>query len=268
MSATTIAVAALVNAATATSFLMVGRAILRHRTGGTHGALGSLVAWWWAMSAYLFIQAGLYLWTAARGPQLQPFLAAAVATTPLLCIGAGSLTYYILYLLTGRAGFRVPIALLYTATAGVFYYAIFVPLPTDLSVTPWLIQVHSTAPDLLWRTIYVLVGLPPIASSVALLATAPRLAQPQRYRAVLVGIAILAYIGSGLVAFLGTNDTMKFVALTVMGLLTSISVLLAYYPPPAVRHRFGIEPDPVTAAAEQRRRERRARLAHRCLSLV
>ena len=268
MSATTLVVAAAIHAVTAASFLLVGRAVLRHRRGATHGALGALVAWWWGMSAYLFIQAALYLWTAGAGPDIKPFLAAGILTTPLLCGAAGSLTYYMMYLFTGRAGWRVPIAILYAATAVTFYVAMYVPMPTALDVSPWLIQVHARGQPALWQAVYLLVGVPPIASSLALLGMAPRLDRPQRYRAVLVGIAILAYVGGGLAAFLGTNDTVKFLVLTFMGLFASVSVLMAYYPPPAVRRWLGIEADAVTAAAEERRRERRARLAQRCLGLV
>ena len=141
----------------------------------------------------------------------------------------------------------------YTLAAGVFFVATFSSPPDQVLATSWLIESTGAAPGPLDQVVYFLVGVPPIASSVALLAAAHRMERPQAYRARLVGTAILAYVGSGLAAFLGTSDLFKFLSLTVMGLAASLLVLLAYYPPRAFRRRHGIDLEDALRDAERAR---------------
>jgi len=266
MSSTTLLAAAGVNLVVAASFFLVGRAVSRQDAGKTHGALLALAIWWWALAAYLAIQAALFVDVVVRGPSLAPYLASRVLVNPMLCVAAGSLTYYMLYLFTGRHQFRLPVALLYTATLVLFVVATFTRMPTGLSVTDWMIRA-DTADGLLERIVYFLVGIPPIASSIALLVVAHRLDPPQRYRAVLVGIAILAYVGSGLAAFQGDNATVQFAALTGMGILASACVLLAYYPPAALRRRYGLG-ETQGMVANERRDKHTHDVQARCAELV
>lgn len=266
MSATTLLVASAINAVVAASFFVVGRAVSRQDTGQTHGALPALAMWWWALGGYLALQSALLLDAVFREPSLAVYLASRVLATPLLCAAAGCLTYYMLYLFTGRHGFRVPIVFLYVATAVIFFVATFMPAPTGVVVTDWM--VRGNLPDgPMERIVYALVGIPPIASGIALLVAANRLEAPQRYRATLVAIGILAYVGSGLAAFLGTNATVQFVALTGMGILASACVLMAYHPPRAVRERLGLaELGP--PAANGKRDKRTLDVRARCSELV
>lgn len=265
MSATTLALAAAIHIVTATSFLFVGRAVRRMPKDGTHGAVDALALWWWGLAGYLYMEAVLDIATVMSGQDLQLWLASRVVTVPLLCGGAGCLTYYMLYLFTGRKGWRWPVAITYTATAAIFYAALYWPPPTELVVSDWLIQSGPNGNADLYRIVYFLVGIPPIASSIALLAIAHRLEPPQAYRAALVGIAILAYVGGGLVAFLGYNAVFKFAMLTGMGLIASLCVLFAYYPPRAVREKMGL---PVTPRPAPSRKERQERFAMRSKELV
>jgi len=264
----TLAVTAVVHLLTATSFLVVAAAIWRRRLPDMRGATAAILVWWTCLAGYLYLQAGLHLWASFVGPDLATFLWSRLLAIPLLCACAGGLTYYILYLITGKAWLRWPVAILFLMTAILFHVALFLPMPTALRTTPWLIELDIADTSLL-MAVYAMVGLPPILGSAALLWVARRMGPPQRYRATMVGLAILAYVGSGLAAFTSAGDTAKLLVLNGMGLVAASLVLLAYYPTRPIRARFGIESAPeLERQAALKRAERRAQFRRRGGELV
>lgn len=235
----TLAVTAAVHLATAASFAAVAVAVAR-RTNGNHQAGVAFAIWWGALAGYLALQGVLLASAAASGPSLEAYLWSRLAAIPLLCAAAGGLTYYILYLLTGRSWLRVPVSLLYLATAAAFHVATFVPRPTMLRVSAWTVELELASSPALKLAVYAAVGLPPILGSLALLWTSRRMERPQRYRARLVGAAILAYVGSGLAAFTAAGQALQMGALLGMGLVAAVLVLLAYFPPRPLAERIGL----------------------------
>ena len=251
-----LAVTAAVHLATAASFAAVAIAVARRSGNGAHQAGIAFAIWWGALAGYLALQGVLLAAASFSAPSLDAFLWSRLAAIPLLCAAAGGLTYYILYLLTGRSWLRAPVALLYLATAAAFHVATFVPSPTGLRVTPWTIELELASSPALKLAVYTAVGLPPILGSVALLWTSRRMERPQRYRARLVGTAILAYVGSGLAAFTAAGQALQMVALLGMGLVAAVLVLLAYFPPRRIAERAGL-PAPATRPLRRDRHAQR-----------
>ena len=242
MAAVSLLLVGAVHVLTGLSFLAVGRTLSRRPTASAEarGALLAGVAWWWGIGAYLLVQAGL-TFTAAAGPApVGLFLAARVVTVPLLCLAVWGLTYHLAYLFTGRAALRIWTALLYGAVAVAFYVASLSPLPDEVRVEDWLVELEGTGEGTLYRLVYLAVGLPPIGASVAYLTLAFRVREPlQRWRVLLLAGSIFAWVGGGLVARLSGGPLLKFLTLTVLGLVAAGAVLLAYHPPAAVRRRLG-----------------------------
>lgn len=232
-----------VHLVTGGSFLAVGRALLsRHPSlGATRGALLAGAAWWWGLGAYLLIQAALTFLVAFNdgAAPTWPFLAARVVTVPLLCGAVWGLTYHLVYLFTGRAALAPWIGVLYGLVCVVFYYVSFVPMPQEILVDDWLVELEGTGEGPLYRLVYVAVGLPPIAASLAYLALLARIHDPlRRLRVLLIAGGILAWVGGGLAARLSGGPLLKFLTLTVLGLVAAGAVLLAYYPPDALVRRL------------------------------
>ena len=222
---------------TGASFALVGRAVRRHPAGERHrvGLLGA-VAWWWGLAAYLLLQGSLTLWAGAYGLPVEAYLASRLASVPLICGAAWGITFHLVYLYTGSRRAGAALGVLYALTAVLFLYATFTHEPRALSGDRWNVTLEGGDADPLVRIVYVLVGVPPIAASLAYLSLLRRAEDPlQRWRILLVAGSILAYVGSGLAARLALGDAPKLATLAVLGLAAAAAALAAYYPPRAVR---------------------------------
>lgn len=253
MAVGTLALAGTLHLVASASFAYVAHRVAR-RAGDGDGrwAQRGFLAWWRAMSGYLAIQAGLTYLAAAGETPLGLHLALRVVTIPLLCIATWGLVTHFLYVLTGRVAVVPWTAAAYAVVMVAFFVASASPLPQGVEVGAWFVQLEGTGEGLLYRLVYLAVGLPTIAASVGYLAVGRRVDDPAARRRIrLVGSGILTWVGSGLVAFLGGSDLVRFFTLTVLGIGASLLVLAAYAPPSQER-----------AAARQARDEgirRRAR---------
>ncbi|HEX2066348.1 MAG TPA: hypothetical protein VHI93_05995, partial [Candidatus Thermoplasmatota archaeon] len=147
------------------------------------------------------------------------------------------------FLYTGsRRGGRL-LAALYVLVAAAFFHATFVERP-PLEVRPWLVGFEDSS--LLYRSVYALVGLPPIVASLAYLSLLRHTQDPaQRRRVLLTSLGILAYVGGGLAARLADDDLVVFLTLVPLGLLSAAATLMAHTPP-----RPRATPRPAAARAQ------------------
>jgi hypothetical protein len=237
----TLALAGALGVVTGVAFLIVGRAVhARPVSDESRLARFGAAAWWWALGSYLVLQGGVTLAAAQGALTLEAFLLSRLLANPLLCLAVWGITYYLVHLFTGSRTAAVYLGALYAVVLAVFYVSTFEPGRT-LRVEPWIVGLDAGGD--LQRVVYAMVGLPPILASIAYLSLLAKVKEPmQRYRIVLVAGTILAYIGSGLVAFLGTDDTLKFIVLVVFGMGAAAASLLAYYPPRFVVRRLGGDP--------------------------
>lgn len=253
MVAGTLALSALLQLLTAASFLRVGATLRRRAVSGEkRRAALAFVAWWWGVAAYLVVQGFLTMLAAAGVAPLPLYVAAHVASAPLLAASVWGIAFYVLYLFTGWERLALPLGAFYAA-CGVAYvallpwYGVRAPL-----VSAWLVGLEYARPlDARYSLVLAAFALPPILGSLAYLSLVPRLAtRAQKYRATLVSLGILAWLGSGLVVRLGSNDLAKAVNLTIVGLLTALTVLAAYHPPRRVA-RWLAEPEEGAAHARE-----------------
>lgn len=233
MTAPTLVLAGSASMLTGLGFGLVGRAVaLRHPSAAARAAQLAGALWWAGLGGYLVLQGGLTIAAGMDTLDATAYMASRFVAIPLLCGGVWGLVYHLVYLFTGRREAAIPLAILYGAVALLFFWATF-SQPRAVVIGRWLIEVDDSSP--VYRAVYLLVGLPPILASFAYVRLLPRLREPmQRYRAALIGGSIFLYVGSGLVARLGSSDLLKFLSLVVLGVLAAGASLAAYYPPAAL----------------------------------
>lgn len=263
MATASLLVAGVVSIGTGISFASVARAVARKEAAGPRrSARGAHATWWAALAAYLVIQGVLTVSAGLDRLSTEAYLASRVVAIPLLCASVWGLTSYLLFLYTGDGRAMTALAFLYAGVAALFYVATF-GQQLEVQVHPWLVTIDDSGT--LYRIVYLLVGVPPIAAALAYLGLLTKVRdQAQRYRIALVAGSILAYIGSGLAARLAAGDIAIFVSLVVLGAGAAIASLLAYYPPDPVRARLGMPP----SRRSQRAKEREAELQWRVSELI
>lgn len=266
MASLTLALSGGVQLVAAASFLYVGRVLYgRARGGGRRSAALAFVAWWWCLAAYMVLQGTLSILASAGVAPLAPFTAARFVSVALLSVAGWGLAYYVLYLYTGRAAVAPVMAGYYALVGAAFLWAVASSRPERVVAHAWQYAIEP-APEL--GLVYVFFGAPPILATLGYLSLLPRIRAPmQRYRVGLVSGAILAWVASGLAAQLAAGDFWKFFTVTILGLVTAVTVLLAYRPPGAVVRR--LDPGSEDALnAERRSDAKRAQMSARISELV
>ena len=219
------------------AFLGVARAVSRRPGEGDRVLARRAHALWWAgLGTYLVLQSLLTFAGAFDRLTTEAYLVSRLVALPLLCLSTWGITFYMLYLYTGRRELAGPLALAYGAICMLFFWVTY-STPQAVIVERWIVTLRDDAP--LYRLLYALVGLPPILASLAYLWLLRRTREPeQRYRIALTAGSILLYVGSGLVARLTANDALIFATLVGLGSLAAAASLAAYYPPAALRARL------------------------------
>lgn len=125
-------------------------------------------------------------------------------TTPFYCLAGASLTFYVLYLLTGRAWLAVPISAYFLAMTVLLRYHVARAEPIGYVVTEWQVN-YVYAVGLQSAGYAVALGLvsAPIFGAITGYATLVwRLEDPAlRWRIGWVGVGLLLWIGVEAVAF-------------------------------------------------------------------
>jgi hypothetical protein len=235
-------VVGLVNAITAGTFAAVGIRLYHRPTRNEHLlAMRALVTWWGSMGIFLALQAFLVLVVVSGSLPVPLFQDARLVTGPLVALAAWGLSFHVLFLSTGRRGWALPLGV-YFGLIGIAYDLVALLHPiTSLEPTAWEVTGTTTPPlvgDPLWTFVLAGVGLPLIASCLTYLTLVRKLeTREQRRRVLLVGTGILLWVASGLVAQLSGGPLARFFTITIMGLLASLAVFLAYFPPDWLRRR-------------------------------
>lgn len=243
--------AGVLQVAVAVSFLVVGRNVLRRAP--TQPAVRAFVVWWWSLGLFLAIQGALDLAAARSGPELGLYILSRYPSVPLLCVASGGLSYFTLFLVTGRLWVARLSYAVYGAALALLWVATFLPAPTALRADPWEIAPATAHP--LLPAVYLVIGLPMILGSASILVVSWGTEGPQGRRGRLVGTALLVYVGSGLVSYLALGPVPHFAVLVGGGAGAAILSLRAY--PPS-----GRTDEPPARAL------RRSGLLRRCSELV
>ena len=213
-----------------TAYALAVRSMQKQDTSAGRG----FIAWWGGMSFYMGITGVLAIAASFGWHPVSVFMAFRLVVIPAISLAAGGLTYYVLYLYTGKASLRYVVAAYYAVVGSVYMTASYLGGATSVEVTPWSAALTPRTPNL--DLIYALFGLPAIVSAIAYLSLAFRpLAPMQRYRIVLVALSILGWVVSGIVTSALRDPFLIFLGITFFGIVTAFAVLFAYRPPGAVR---------------------------------
>lgn len=243
MPATSLLVAGGMSVGVGLSFAAVARSIGRQpATGDARLALRAFATWWGALAVYLVVHGGLTAMAGFRDVPAALYLATRVLNIPALCLAIWGLTSYLLYLYVGDRRVFAVTGMFAAAVAVLFFWATFT---ADQVVHTGRWVVAGDDSGALYRLVYVALGVPPLVAALAYMGLARKVhTRAQRYRIVLVSGSILAYVGSGLAARLGTGDATVFATLVGVGALAAVAALMAYYPPPAVQRWLAGAPVP------------------------
>lgn len=231
MPSTTLTLAGFVSVVVGISFLLVAPRVLAARISAENRLARNAHAMWWALlGTYLLIH-GLLTISAGRDIDVkQAYFFSRIITVPLLCAAVWGISAYLLHLYTGNRGWAVGLAVAYVGVAALFYFVTYGEGPREVQVSPWVVGYDDSTPA--YRLVYLLVGLPPIAASIAYLALIGRAqTRLQRYRILLGGSSILLYVGMGLLARLAAPDIVIFLTLVPVGAVAALAALLTQYPP-------------------------------------
>lgn len=269
----TLLVSGAIQLVTAASFFYAGRTISRETRTTHRGAMRAFVTWWSGVGTYLLLEGVLTIVAATATVPLAILVGSRYLGYVAIAAGLWGLTYYVLFLWTGRAALRWPLAALFTLLVISLIGILAANRPIGVDVERWLVLLRFETPvrGPFYTATLAGFALPPILASIGYLSLWRRATtRHQRYRIALVSLSIILYLGSGLVVRLGTNDWLMFVNLTVVGLGTAFAVLFAYHPPRAIHAWLGLgQSDPYTprTQADQRRLKQEA-FAQRCRELV
>ncbi|MEA3190498.1 MAG: hypothetical protein QOD77_1080 [Thermoplasmata archaeon] len=232
---------------TAASFVAVGERLRRRDVSPTlRGANIAFVLWWWAMAAYLATEGAFAIAGSTGWTSLPAYLAARYASGPLLSFAAACLAYHILFVYFGTRHLLLPLAMYYEAAAIGYAYSVHVHGPIAVRATDWGLVLDYADPvqGPLWTAVLASIGLPLVVGGVAYVSLAPRVDRAQRYRVLLVGLSLLIWVVGGFAGQVAGSALTKFLTIVGLGLLTSGTVLLAYFPPKWVARWLAAAPSP------------------------
>jgi len=148
----------------------------------------------------------------------------------LLSIALWGLLSHVLYLYTGRSRERA-IGVVYTVLTVAVVAHIAWSRPRSVAITPWTVEVLGAREGLAISTA-LLVGaylLPPIAAGIAYLRLIPRVeAATQKRRLRIVGVGIILWISTHLLARASDAALWQFVTRVMVGLAVAGAVWSAY----------------------------------------
>lgn len=234
MGTLTLFVVGAVHLLTAASFVAVGERLRRRDLSpAVRGANTAFVLWWWAMAAYLALEGGFVVAASQGWTSLPAYVAARYAAGPLLSFAAACLAYHVLFLYLGPSRLLLPLAMYYEAAAIGYAYSIHSHGPLGVHATDWGLVLDYAQPiqGPLWIGVLASIGLPLVVGGLAYLSLVPRLDRAQRYRVLLVGVSLLLWVVGGFAGQVAGSGRTKFLTIVGLGLLTSGTVLLAYFPP-------------------------------------
>lgn len=250
MALPTLAIASLVDLAAAVLFCYIGAVVARRPVpADSRAASLAFAAWWFGIGGNGLLTGargiaaafGLTDRGAGRGVFLALYVLAILLTIAAVC----GLLFYLLYLFTGRRGLLRPLVAFYTLYALVALYALWRLEPSAIVAGKWFAQVTVAHQDALGGALLgilvALLLLPQIGGAIAYLTLYPRVrGAEQRFRVLLVSLALLVWLGSALAApmlRLGEHEWWQAGG-RLVGLTAAIVVLIAYRPPRLVRERL------------------------------
>ncbi|MHB8585550.1 MAG: hypothetical protein ACYDDF_06920 [Thermoplasmatota archaeon] len=273
MAVASLVLVGLVKLATCIGLVSAGFALRRREATSIYSrtATGAFLAWWWGIAAYMAIQGGTEI-AAAFGTS--PFAALAVVRLVEVVVDGiavwGIGTYLLMVFFDSpRVGWGVAA---YAGVASLLYLADTLVEPQTASVTAYSVGLAPVSPTWFYAFAYSLFGIPLLVSIVAYGTFQFRVHEPvQRYRATLVSIGLLAWVGGGVLATSSPFGMGTWVAVVALDALAAVAVPAAYHPPASLRLRgaeFRPERPGRKSGATLDRREKHERAQQRLRELI
>lgn len=232
---------------TAAIFAYIGWTLARRPVGGEGRSAVLAFATWWhgmavstALGSVTRILAGMDL----LGANL--YETVLYLTLLPLCAALWGLLYYLLYLLTGSAALRVPLAIAYGGFYAILLGFVVWGEPDGFVAEGVRLGANFTSPQPGWalRGIILLMVVPLIGGALGYLSLVRRVPAPeQKYRIWMVSGSVLAWFGSALLASeVGLSNISWWpIASRIIGLTAAATILLAYRPPLWLQRRLGFD---------------------------
>lgn len=217
--------------ASATLFLLVGRAVyVRPVSTESVRARNAFVLWWSTLGLVTVI--GLVLQAPGFPVTVPAYLTVTIVTLALLCVGLWGLLFYLLFLFTSRRDLAVPLAIGYVLYFAFLTYFIMAGHPTSVESTKWGKELEYADPiesgPMYWAVILLLI-LPPFLAAGGYLSLYWKVDQPlQKRRILLVSMSILVWFGAGLAGTGVSESDLWRIVSRLIGLAAAATILYAY----------------------------------------
>jgi len=205
---------------------------------------GQFTLFWIGLAAVSALGAIESLIAAYQLPSLALVLTMLYLEILLLCAVLWALVGYLVFLFTGR-GYLVPLSMLYAALYVLLIYFITASGPSSVGVSYGAVTISYATPvggPILGVLLILLLG-PEFIGAFLYFSLFFRTRDPTiRYRVTLVSWSLIAWFGLGFLnigALLGGGLAAQVLARS-FGVFAALVILMAYYPPRAIRTRFGV----------------------------
>lgn len=251
----TLLLAGLVNMTAGALFAYVGLRFVPRRTSrDSQLANQAFATYWTCMGLYHLIDGAQETAASVGYAPFDAFLFLRYLSLPILTLAVGGVTFYFVYLFTGRQTLAWPVVGAFSLVLMTMTFHIRDREPIGVIVSAWNTDLLYARPyeSLFFDVILLALVLPPIVGAAFYLRLRRSLTEPHdRRRVLVIGWSILLWsLAAFLARALGSNDFLEFLSRPVLGLLAAASVLAAYRMPlttPIARASRA-------AIAEQRRR--------------
>lgn len=227
------------------AYLYLGRRLGQRQVSAAARYPAFQFALFWVMLGGTAALSGIQSLVAAFGaPPLALVVTLLYVDILLLCVLLWSLVGYLLYLFTGR-GFAFALAGIYAVLYVLLIYYVTAGAPDQVVVNQGAVSTmfgHAVSGALVGVLILILI-VPEFVGAISYFTLFFRTRDATvRYRVALISLSLLGWFGFGFVGLGSIFGTSLAAVLVVrsLGVVAAGIVLLAYYPPTAIRDRFGI----------------------------
>ncbi len=246
MNETTLILGGAVALIAATVYAFVGYRLSRRRVSWeARAALQLFGVWWFALAGSTALGGITRLLASSGVNDLTLYTVTTYLNIMLICIALWGLLYYILYLFTGSRTWFVPLTMGYLVYFLTLVYLINQAQPVGVEIGAWNVRLvyANEIGGVATQMALAFLILPQLLGALAYGTLIFRVRNPtQRYRIALVASSILVWFGSAYLASITGVSQQTWWQLTsqIIGLSAAGVLLMAYFPPAAVRERLGI----------------------------
>ncbi len=211
-------------------------------------AVNMFKAWWHALAGITYISAVFLLVGAFGTISLPVFEVLLYFELGIICLALWGLTYYLVFLFTGKAAWFWPMGVFYVLLMVWLFYLIVQSDPNAVVVEKWQVTLEYANEDLLGGSFtFIFLALfigPTLLGAIGYFTLFFRTKEPKaRYRIGMVSLSLIVWLGSGIVAnILGINEQDWWrLSSRVISVAAALVILMAYQPPAWIRGRLGME---------------------------